>query len=294
MREVEFVSGEGWISDDSSLYGEEGNQSFGDRTITDINRHQKGLNAALLCEPPLPVTLDLNNAGRYSWHQSESPEEFVRRVPPLTTTIQQCDWIWVHNPYLSNKAMEEARLMRCGQELLKSKEITGEDLQEEITDLAVETNVLSGKWMLFPKLDAVTRVWRLVVEGVINNKLGPTAKVSPFNEENNARLICVYTKDFTDQEDVFRVLLELVAMGVVSSNQAIYYKTDVYTMLGIYGANAAGYGLKASHFSSQKMLADGPIKQRGPRQRELTEPLPRKRQKTLDGLIKPGGTQIPK
>lgn len=48
--------------------------------------------------------------------------------------------------------------------------------------------------MLFPKLEEVTGVWKKVVEGVINNRLGPTAKVAPDEGKPVDRLICVYTK----------------------------------------------------------------------------------------------------
>jgi hypothetical protein len=48
--------------------------------------------------------------------------------------------------------------------------------------------------MLFPKLEEVTRVWKKVVEGVIGNRLGPTAKVAPDEGKPGERLICIYTK----------------------------------------------------------------------------------------------------
>jgi hypothetical protein len=48
--------------------------------------------------------------------------------------------------------------------------------------------------MLFPKLEEVTRVWKKVVEGVINDRLGPTAKVAPDEGKPGDRLICIYTK----------------------------------------------------------------------------------------------------
>lgn len=51
-----------------------------------------------------------------------------------------------------------------------------------------------NKWMLFPKLEEVTRVWKHVVEGVINDRLSPTAKVAPDEGKPGDRLICIYTK----------------------------------------------------------------------------------------------------
>lgn len=68
--------------------------------------------------------------------------------------------------------------------------------------------------MLFLSLEDLDRVWRLVVDGVIKNRLGPAAKVTPDEGRSGERLICVYTKDFRDEDDIRRVLRELVSIGV--------------------------------------------------------------------------------
>jgi len=88
--------------------------------------------------------------------------------------------------------------------------------------------------MLFPVLDDLTRTWSLVVDGVIHHRLGPTAKVAPDEGKPHDRLICVYTKDFRDQEDVRRVLREMISLGIVSEARPIYYKSDAYTLLVSY------------------------------------------------------------
>jgi hypothetical protein len=51
-----------------------------------------------------------------------------------------------------------------------------------------------NKWMLFPKLEDVTSVWKRVVEGTIDNRLGPTAKVAPDEGKPDDRLLCIYTR----------------------------------------------------------------------------------------------------
>jgi hypothetical protein len=68
--------------------------------------------------------------------------------------------------------------------------------------------------MLFLLPEDLNRVWRLVVDSVINNRLGPTAKVEPDEGKPDARLICIYTKDFRDKDDIRRVLNELNSIGV--------------------------------------------------------------------------------
>jgi hypothetical protein len=131
--------------------------------------------------------------------------------------------------------------------------------------------------MLFPELQDLSRVWRLVVDAVISNRLGPTAKVAPDDGSKRARLICIYTHDFRDKDDVLRVLQELVAIGVARTGKTIYYKSDVYTYLGIYKETATTYGLQASLYSSQKLLAEANLA-RAPS-------IPQQRQSTLRGLF---------
>ena len=134
--------------------------------------------------------------------------------------------------------------------------------------------------MLFLSPEDLNRVWRIVVEGVINNRLGPAAKVAPDEGMSGERLICIYTKDFRDKNDIQRVLNELVSVGVSQSEsrsdfcemrsiaddtmqvvgqkgRSIHYKSDPYTYLNIYRETAAEYGLQASLYSSFKLLAEG-------------------------------------
>lgn len=126
-------------------------------------------------------------------------------------------------------------------------------LEQNIFALAKETGVTSGKWMFFPSVDYVDSVWKTVVTALDKGELGNTAKVATDDGSGQARLICVYTEDFSDMEDVKRVLMTLVEKGLVDEEaRPIYYKCDAYTHLDIKSNNA--YGLKASLFSSRDIL----------------------------------------
>ncbi|KAI5206294.1 hypothetical protein AUEXF2481DRAFT_76060 [Aureobasidium subglaciale EXF-2481] len=140
-----------------------------------------------------------------------------------------------------------------------------DQLKEEILDLAVASGVINGKWMLFPSPEDVNRMWKLVAEAVVDGRLGDTAKVAPAGPPNpfaggsqkkqSSHLICVYTKDFSDLDDVLRALEELVELGLAprnASDGAIYYKADVYTYLNIDSSNP--YGLRASLYSSKEIV----------------------------------------
>ena len=71
----------------------------------------------------------------------------------------------------------------------------------------------------------------------------------------NLCVVCVYTKDFRDEEDVLRVLRELEDLDLIREGRSIYYKSDAFTYLDLYSAIANKYGLQASLYTSQKMLA---------------------------------------
>lgn len=81
--------------------------------------------------------------------------------------------------------------------------------------------------MLFPRPDSVERIWRLVADGTASGELGMAAKVATDDGrgESAARLICIYTEDFSNAEDVKRVLKRLKSMGLLdAAGRDIYYK----------------------------------------------------------------------
>lgn len=136
-------------------------------------------------------------------------------------------------------------------------------LEEKLLAKAKEKNFTSGKWMLFPTAEDVNSQWAIVAEATVNRELGTAAKVAPNSGDGDRtpRLICVYTKDFSDMEDVKRVLSRMVELGLVKQKGAageergIYYKADAFTELGISSGNE--WGLKASLYASKDLLGGG-------------------------------------
>lgn len=87
--------------------------------------------------------------------------------------------------------------------------------------------ITNGKWMLFPGQSDLARVWRVVATATSNGKLGPTSKVGTLDPTAPNTLICIYTYDFSDFEDVRRVLNDIVSLGICHTNgKPIYYKCD--------------------------------------------------------------------
>jgi hypothetical protein len=108
--------------------------------------------------------------------------------------------------------------------------------------LQVES-IHSGKWLLFPEKKNVDEVWEKVKILIAANRLGEQAKVSK-GEKQDEHVVCVYTTDFENVQDVFRVLVTLRRNHLQDS--FINYKTDEATLEGVYktdeAAQRAGYG----------------------------------------------------
>ncbi len=94
----------------------------------------------------------------------------------------------------------------------------------------------SGKWLVFVPVSQVDEVWAKIRDATEDGRLGDSAKVATAKPNPNAsdpskKVICVYTYDWTDEEDVRRIRDELRALGIASK---IPYKTDRDTSAGRY------------------------------------------------------------
>jgi len=79
--------------------------------------------------------------------------------------------------------------------------------------------------MLFCEPCEVNVVWSVVARETAKNELGIAAKVAlDEGDDRKQRLICVYTKDFTDMEDIVRVVKKMKERGLVELKRRIYYK----------------------------------------------------------------------
>ena len=93
-----------------------------------------------------------------------------------------------------------------------------------------------GKWNVFVVSSRVDVVWADIKAALENGKLGSQAKVStacPSSNSNdpNQSVICVYTYDGDDEEDVMRVREALRQLGITGK---IGWKSDDTTRRGLY------------------------------------------------------------
>jgi hypothetical protein len=126
-------------------------------------------------QKPCPPTLELFNFRQGqsdAWQLGESVDDFIKRLPPFTTSMFTCPWIWAENPYRNPRDKSASPRVEYftwrGMELLdqslqKRHDIQAEGahgpkgmvirllnqeskaLQQRIASLASETHVLSGK-----------------------------------------------------------------------------------------------------------------------------------------------------
>lgn len=95
-----------------------------------------------------------------------------------------------------------------------------------------------GKWMLFPATRNHDQTWLQLAEALSLGSFSISMKTCPSKEPGQgANLICIYTEDWEDQEDVLRVGLNVLRLCTWVTQ--INYKPDIFTedMEGIHGSN---------------------------------------------------------
>ena len=94
----------------------------------------------------------------------------------------------------------------------------------------------SGKWLLFVSLKQLDEKWALIARETESGRLGiaakaATAKPNDLSTNKWVKVICVYTYDSADQQDVMKTRAHLRALGFLKK---LSYKTDQATSEGRY------------------------------------------------------------
>lgn len=101
----------------------------------------------------------------------------------------------------------------------------------------------SGKWLIFVPTSQIDRTWEIVKQATVNGLLGDISKVAtalenPHAPDNNTKVICVYTYDYEDKDDVYTIRSKLYELGFAKK---LVYKTDQTTKSGKYGSGVGMY-----------------------------------------------------
>jgi len=159
------------------------------------------------------------------------------------------------------KARGEAILRDCGEKLKQPRAKMGvirKETLEQLTQLAIETKFVSGKWLLYFGDDMIDEAWRRVALATSKGQLGNCSKCA-LTPSGPMYVICVYSPDFRDRQEVKRVLNGLRKIGVAAGgtpgddqqqqqqqqkgggggegfrgNKRVHYKLDLLTILDVY------------------------------------------------------------
>lgn len=95
----------------------------------------------------------------------------------------------------------------------------------------------SGKWLVFLSSSTIDRYWPRIRDAVIAGNMGNCAKVSTAGSaapRDGRHVICVYTYDHEDKDDVMRIRQSLRECGIL---RPISYKRDLDTALLRYNTD---------------------------------------------------------
>ena len=172
---------------------------------------------------------------RWIPHQ-ESLEHYVLSVRPSQIDASICHWICIDN--------HDCHSLGHIAHQLKTETLRAAQDDDNDSNLT-----LVGKWLVFlgrKNHDLIDTTWMKIATATAQGKLGCSSKIAPSGgEANNAAyssstVCCVYVKDFTDKQEVKRVVVSL--RDILGPKQRISgFKTDMTTMMGMYGAKTTFY-----------------------------------------------------
>ena len=102
------------------------------------------------------------------------------------------------------------------------------ELNENYKFLKDRSERESGKWLIFEHKKHIDNTWELIKEATKNGLLGPSSKVSTSkpnlnSKDKNYYVICVFTEDYNNEEDLKRVEENLRKLGI---ENRLSYKLD--------------------------------------------------------------------
>lgn len=87
-----------------------------------------------------------------------------------------------------------------------------------------------GKWLIFIKRKNIDEVWEMIRNQTQKGFLGINSKVSTAKpnskSQENQHVICIYTKDFEDKGDIFKIEKRIRKLGI---KEDLFYKTNQQT-----------------------------------------------------------------
>lgn len=162
----------------------------------------------------------------------------------LPTKVNDVPWVYAHNfgakrmKTQSGIDKELALNVTLGKyELDRDKsairigETTVPLTVEALDDLATKTGIFVGKWLIYRDATQIDGTWMEIAKAVFEGALGTSAKASTARQKKKRHVICIYTHNYLDLDDVERVREKLREMGFT---ETLCYKPDLYSYVNIY------------------------------------------------------------
>jgi len=139
--------------------------------------------------------------------------------------------------------------------LLKPRQKTQfrKEARDEIIRTAIAHNDTAGKWILCPFAEKADEIWEKITYATTLRDLTHHAKIATTNMDKPPAVypICIYVTDFSDKEEVKRVLSKLQELGIARrygqdpsfDRMPASFKPDVLTRLGCYHRGVGGVRL---------------------------------------------------
>ncbi|KAK3955676.1 hypothetical protein QBC32DRAFT_332857 [Pseudoneurospora amorphoporcata] len=163
--------------------------------------------------------------------------------------------IWIanlRNAYMTffEQVAYKRRIGRMSEERYQS------ELRDFIGRKARQFKLTRGEWVILVPTSEAAKVWSEVAQATDLNILGTSARIATSSSIDypDHRLIAVQTVDFSDHEDVERVLCRLEGMGIVdrTSTPPVHYQTEAYYYLGIGSNNV--HNLPTAFYTSEQFF----------------------------------------
>ncbi|XP_078452738.1 UPF0696 protein C11orf68 homolog [Lampetra planeri] len=192
-----------------------------------------------------------------AWLDTNRPS-VVNRHGDASKGLEPVGWICVQGPscFPSSEDMDVCGLQEAWEQLTSCSEHITFGM---VRRLALDHCCLVGKWLIHMESGfKVDHAWRGLAKAVAEGLI-PMAKVSPHDPsgKESKHVICVYSCDFTREDDVYALDTAIRATGVKAR---MTYKPDVYTYLGIYRNNR--WGLCPTIYDSKFDLESTPRRSR--------------------------------
>lgn len=121
---------------------------------------------------------------------------------------------------------------------------TENDAVRELDREALETGILAGKWMYKCPKTEIDDLWSEIVSFVSDEMFFQAKTSTQFDHpqySNDHHIVLVYTPNYFDTDDVFRV--RRILADEFGLTQKLKYKPDVYTYNNVYPHTITESGL---------------------------------------------------